>query len=131
MASVQTFDLKITQKSGPEHTIAWEEHEGIETFLKAKKVCAINNMTDGDMIMTIPLNTDHDHSTEHQSRPNQLKTKLTQDQTELKKVVADEAAGLPLLPYSTQRHLAPGDVPDMCVSSHVSVVSRLIYRLPS
>ena len=70
MASAQTFGLKITQKSGPEHTftsITQEEHEGIETFLKVKKVCMTNDMTDGNMIMTVPLNTDQDQTN---SRPN-------------------------------------------------------------
>src|SRR6266481_6351388 len=71
MASVRTFDLKITQKSGAEHTftsIARAEHEGIETFLKAKKVHVTNDMMDGNMIMTVPLNTDQDQT---DSRPNQ------------------------------------------------------------
>jgi len=47
MASARTFDLKIIQKSGPEHNftlIAQEEHKGIETLLKAKKVHVKNDM---------------------------------------------------------------------------------------
>lgn len=61
MASARTFDLKITQKSGPEHTftsIAREEHEGIESFLKTKKVRVTNDMADGDTIMTVPEDSD-------------------------------------------------------------------------
>jgi structure-specific recognition protein 1 len=63
MASARTFDLKIVQKSGPEHTftsIAREEHEGIETFLKAKKVRVTNEMTDGDAVMAAPDDSDDD-----------------------------------------------------------------------
>lgn len=54
IASARTFDLKIEQKSGPEYTfssIAKEEHEGIESFLKGKKVRVTNEMVDGDAIM--------------------------------------------------------------------------------
>ncbi|KAF8583126.1 SSrecog-domain-containing protein [Ramaria rubella] len=63
MASARTFDLKIEQKSGPEHTftsIAREEHESIESFLKAKKVRVTNEMGDGDAIMAAPDDSDDD-----------------------------------------------------------------------
>jgi len=61
MASARTFDLKIIQKSGPEHNfilIAQVEHEGIETSLKVKKVCVMNDMVDDDTIMTVPEDLD-------------------------------------------------------------------------
>ena len=61
MASARMFDLKIIQKSGQEHNftlIAQEEHEGIKTLLKAKKVCMKNNMADGNTIMTVPEDSD-------------------------------------------------------------------------
>lgn len=67
MTSARTFDLKIEQKSGPEHTftsIAREEHESIESFLKAKKVRVTNEMGDGDAIMAAP---DDDSDDEMQS----------------------------------------------------------------
>ncbi|KAF8511603.1 structure-specific recognition protein-domain-containing protein [Gautieria morchelliformis] len=67
MTSARTFDLKIEQKSGPEYTftsIAREEHESIESFLKSKKVRVTNEMGDGDAIMAAP---DDDSDDEMQS----------------------------------------------------------------
>ncbi|KAF8520735.1 SSrecog-domain-containing protein [Hysterangium stoloniferum] len=63
LASARTFDLKIEQKVGPDYTftsIAREEHEGIETFLKAKKVRVSNEMGDGDAIMAAPDDSSDD-----------------------------------------------------------------------
>ncbi|GJJ14142.1 hypothetical protein Clacol_008401 [Clathrus columnatus] len=63
ISSARTFDLKIEQKSGPEYTftsIAREEHEGIEAFLKDKKVRVTNEMGDGDAIMAAGDGSDSD-----------------------------------------------------------------------
>ena len=85
MASARTFNLKITQKSGPEHTftsITREEPEGIETFLKVKKVCMMNDMMDSETIMTIPLNTDQDQTKAlNESRVKQVLPRYTHNPT--------------------------------------------------
>lgn len=52
--AARTFDLKIVQKHGPEHTftsINKEEHEVTEAYLKEKKVKVKNEMMEGELIL--------------------------------------------------------------------------------
>ncbi|KIJ54619.1 hypothetical protein M422DRAFT_24531 [Sphaerobolus stellatus SS14] len=82
IASARTFDLKIEQKTGPEITfssIAREEHEGIETFLKAKKVRVTNEMADGDTIMAAPDDTD-DESDDESDDEKSVKVRAGEDE---------------------------------------------------
>lgn len=49
MSSARTFDIEIVTKEGPEHTftsINKEEHEGVESYLKSKKVRVKNQMNE-------------------------------------------------------------------------------------
>ncbi|KIY46742.1 SSrecog-domain-containing protein [Fistulina hepatica ATCC 64428] len=54
-AAARTFDLNIVTRSGPEYTftsIAKDEHDGVETFLKEKKVRVKSEMVpDADILM--------------------------------------------------------------------------------
>jgi structure-specific recognition protein 1 len=53
--AARTFDVKIVTKSGPEYSftsINKEEHDGVETFVKDKKVRVKNEMVpDADMLL--------------------------------------------------------------------------------
>lgn len=63
MASSRSFDLKITTKSGPEHTftsINKEEHEPLETYLKEKKIRVKNQMNDAELAMAALEDDDDD-----------------------------------------------------------------------
>ena len=47
--TARTFDLVVSTRSGPEHTfssINKEEHEGIESYLKDKKIRVKNRMAE-------------------------------------------------------------------------------------
>ncbi|THH05506.1 hypothetical protein EW145_g4746 [Phellinidium pouzarii] len=60
MATSRTFDLIVVTKSGPEHTfssINKEEHEGIESYLKGKKLRVKNTMAED---LAIPALDDDD-----------------------------------------------------------------------
>jgi structure-specific recognition protein 1 len=63
-SAVRTFDLKVVTKAAPEYTftsINKEEHEGIEAFLRAKKVRVKNEMmADVDMIAAAAALDDDD-----------------------------------------------------------------------
>lgn len=52
--AARTFDLKIVTKTGPEYTftsINKEEHDGLDAYLKEKKVRVKNEMMEGELIM--------------------------------------------------------------------------------
>jgi len=75
--------LKIEQRSGPEYTfssIAREEHEGIETFLKAKKVRVTNEMADGDAIMAAAGDDSEEESEEESDDEKPAKVRTGDDE---------------------------------------------------
>ncbi|GBE83057.1 SSrecog-domain-containing protein [Sparassis latifolia] len=52
--AARTFDLKIVTRNGPEYTftsISKEEHDGLDAYLKEKKVRVKNEMMEGELIM--------------------------------------------------------------------------------
>ena len=68
MASSRTFDLEIVTKTGPEHTfssINKEEHDGVDSYLKSKKVRVKNKMNE-DLGAPV-LDDDDDDDEEMQS----------------------------------------------------------------
>lgn len=76
--AARTFDVKIVTKSGPEFSftsINKEEHDGVETFLKDKKVRVKNEMVpDADMLLAAAGADDDDDemqsiSSEDDDRP--------------------------------------------------------------
>ncbi len=67
MASSRTFDMTVVTKQGPEHTfsaINKEEHEGIETYLKGKKVRVKNQIVED---LAVAALDDDDEDEEMQS----------------------------------------------------------------
>ncbi|EJC97814.1 SSrecog-domain-containing protein [Fomitiporia mediterranea MF3/22] len=67
MATSRTFDLVVVTKSGPEHTFSSlnkEEHEGIEGYLKGKKLRVKNTMAED---LAPPVLDDDDEDEEMQS----------------------------------------------------------------
>ncbi|KAI5121084.1 hypothetical protein M0805_008597 [Coniferiporia weirii] len=67
MATSRTFDLIVVTKSGPEHTfssINKEEHEGVESYLKSKKLRVKNTMAEE---LAAPALDDDDDDEEMQS----------------------------------------------------------------
>ncbi|KXN81805.1 FACT complex subunit POB3 [Leucoagaricus sp. SymC.cos] len=68
-AAARTFDLKITTKSGPEHTftsINKEEHESVDAYLKDKKIKIKTEMMP-DVEMMLAAGGDDDEDDEMQS----------------------------------------------------------------
>ena len=62
MTTSRTFDLVVVTKSGPEHTfssINKEEHEGVESYLKSKKVRVKNQIAE-DMAAAVLDDDDED-----------------------------------------------------------------------
>jgi len=63
MASARTIDLGVVTREGPELTftnINKEEHDGIETFLRGKKVRTKNEMADEMVVAAVDLDSDED-----------------------------------------------------------------------
>ncbi|KAL1752841.1 structure-specific recognition protein-domain-containing protein [Schizophyllum commune] len=67
----RTFDLRVETRSGPEHTfssIAKEEYEGVEKFLKASKLkVKSESVPDAEMLMQADLGDDDDEDEEMRS----------------------------------------------------------------
>ena len=117
IASARTFDLKIEQKTGPEITfssIAKEEHEGIESFLKAKKVRVTNEMADGDTIMAAADDTDDESDDESEGeKPKKARLGGDDDEDSEEGEVQDTSirvALILLLQMRISRHLPPTKV---------------------